>query len=359
MRSWHCQKLAQKKQSCQGTHVSFASFPASSNTFNPLFKVLFIFPSRYLFAIGLAHICSCRWNLPPVLRSSPKERDSMKSTVHNDMHMTHRTFTFLDILFQEAFMRTVAGHSSPKNNSRLMAPIPMLSLSMFIRHYLWNPIWFLILHLLICLNSVGVLTWYHISNLAFKTTKKQGHAGLQCMQQVQMLYCSACLYSTCLSQHIKTVCLDVHKCHTTLHVNDHLYTDESWSKFACKSIPEASHTFKILLVHRNLQFTMFIALRCTLHGRSSRDIHCWKCFSVCCYHQINSSTVLDRAAAAIWTCQNSCCLKLQSRGRSLSLSKAYTRMSLTTSKKYTNDPSAGSPTETLLRLLLPLSDKVH
>ena len=24
-----------------------------------------------------------------------------------------------------------------------------------------------------------------------------------------------------------------------------------------------------------------------------------------------------------------------------------------------NDPSAGSPTETLLRLLLPLSDKVH
>ena len=222
-----------------------------------------------------------------------------------------------------------------QNNSMLMDPIPMLSLSMFIRHYLWNPMWALILHLLIRLKPVGVLTWYHISNLAFKTTKKQGHAGLQCMQQVQMLYCSACIYSTCLSQHIKTVCLDVHKCHTTLHVNDHLYTDESWSKFACKSIPEASHTFKILLVHRNLQFTMFIALRCTLHGRSSRDIHCWKCFSVCCYHQINSSTVLDRAAAAIWTCQNSCCLKLQSRGRSLSLSKAYTRMSLTTSTKST------------------------
>ena len=27
--------------------------------------------------------------------------------------------------------------------------------------------------------------------------------------------------------------------------------------------------------------------------------------------------------------------------------------------KGTNDPSAGSPTETLLRLLLPLSDKVY
>ena len=30
-----------------------------------------------------------------------------------------------------------------------------------------------------------------------------------------------------------------------------------------------------------------------------------------------------------------------------------------TLRAYTNDPSAGSPTETLLRLLLPLSDKVH
>jgi hypothetical protein len=29
-----------------------------------------------------------------------------------------------------------------------------------------------------------------------------------------------------------------------------------------------------------------------------------------------------------------------------------------TSKKLSNDPSAGSPTETLLRLLLPLNDQV-
>ena len=28
-------------------------------------------------------------------------------------------------------------------------------------------------------------------------------------------------------------------------------------------------------------------------------------------------------------------------------------------RNHANDPSAGSPTETLLRLLLPLSDKVH
>ncbi len=175
----------------------------------------------------------------------------------------------------------------------------------------------MVLHLLICLYSVGVPTWYHTSSRAFFYKKRQGMQGCSVCKQVQMLYRSASVYFICLSQHINTVCLDVHKIHTTLHVNDDLYTDEPWCKFACKSIPEASHTFKIVLVHRNLQFTMFIALRCTLHGRSSRDIHCWKCFSVCCYHQINSSAVLDRAAAAIWTCQNSCCLKLQSKGKSL------------------------------------------
>jgi hypothetical protein len=31
----------------------------------------------------------------------------------------------------------------------------------------------------------------------------------------------------------------------------------------------------------------------------------------------------------------------------------------TISKEYTNDLSAGSPTETFARVLLPLSDKVH
>lgn len=33
--------------------------------FNSLFKVLFIFPSQYLFAIGLSLVFSFRWNLPP------------------------------------------------------------------------------------------------------------------------------------------------------------------------------------------------------------------------------------------------------------------------------------------------------
>ena len=36
-----------------------------SSSFDSLFRVLFIFPSRYLFAIGLSSVFSFRWNLPP------------------------------------------------------------------------------------------------------------------------------------------------------------------------------------------------------------------------------------------------------------------------------------------------------
>jgi hypothetical protein len=43
---------------------------------NSLFKVLCNFPSRYLFAIGLAVIFSLRWSLPPALCCTLKQHDS-------------------------------------------------------------------------------------------------------------------------------------------------------------------------------------------------------------------------------------------------------------------------------------------
>ncbi|KIM19406.1 hypothetical protein M408DRAFT_317305, partial [Serendipita vermifera MAFF 305830] len=46
--------------------------------FHSLSKVLFIFPSRYLFAIGLSPIFSFRWNLPPILSCIPKQLDSLR-----------------------------------------------------------------------------------------------------------------------------------------------------------------------------------------------------------------------------------------------------------------------------------------
>ncbi|KAK0594305.1 hypothetical protein LWI29_011288 [Acer saccharum] len=44
--------------------------------FDSLFKVLFIFPSRYLFAIGLSPVFSLGRNLPPDLGCIPKQPDS-------------------------------------------------------------------------------------------------------------------------------------------------------------------------------------------------------------------------------------------------------------------------------------------
>ena len=45
----------------------FPSLPSQrfQALFNSLFKVLCIFPSRYLFAIGLPRVFSFRWSLPP------------------------------------------------------------------------------------------------------------------------------------------------------------------------------------------------------------------------------------------------------------------------------------------------------
>ena len=67
--------------------------------FNSLFKVLFIFPSRYLFAIGLAPIFSFRWNLPPTLCCIPKQHDSYE---HRNTRFTwqYGRFTRYALLFQ-------------------------------------------------------------------------------------------------------------------------------------------------------------------------------------------------------------------------------------------------------------------
>jgi hypothetical protein len=81
--------LTSRRESAPGLVKDPADFPttalapnvsllAISRTFNSLFKVLFIFPSRYLFAIGLSPIFSLRWNIPPDLGCNPKQPDSLR-----------------------------------------------------------------------------------------------------------------------------------------------------------------------------------------------------------------------------------------------------------------------------------------
>ena len=80
--------------------ASFASLFAISGTFNSLSKVLFIFPSQYLFSIGLRPIFSFRRQLPPVLHTMSKVRDSViPSRTCGTLHV-NGVLTLRDALFQ-------------------------------------------------------------------------------------------------------------------------------------------------------------------------------------------------------------------------------------------------------------------
>ena len=59
-----------------------------SRTFHILFKFLFIFPSRYLFAIGLGVIFSLTWSLPRALSCTPKQLDSREKPAQQAKGLT-------------------------------------------------------------------------------------------------------------------------------------------------------------------------------------------------------------------------------------------------------------------------------
>ena len=88
---------------------------------------------------------------------SPRHVTRRKHAVHGRRQMANRTVTLISALFQEAYICTPIGNASPDYNSRLPAPISMLSYSLFTRRYWRNPVWFQVLRLLICLNSAGWL----------------------------------------------------------------------------------------------------------------------------------------------------------------------------------------------------------
>ena len=85
--------------------------------FNSLFKVLFIFPSQYLFAIGLSPIFSLRWNLPPTLGCIPKQPDSLTAPRGATGSGPDGALTLPGAPFQGTWARSVAEDASPDYNS--------------------------------------------------------------------------------------------------------------------------------------------------------------------------------------------------------------------------------------------------
>ena len=77
--------------------------------FDSLSKVLFIFPSRYLFAIGLVPVFSLRWSLPPTLGCNPKQPDSPKRPrIPQSVAPAHGAITLSGAPFLGDFGRTAA-----------------------------------------------------------------------------------------------------------------------------------------------------------------------------------------------------------------------------------------------------------
>jgi hypothetical protein len=102
------------------TSVPFQQFQA---LFDSLFKVLFIFPSRYLFAIGLPPIFSFRWNLPPTLSCNPKQLDSLRADRTPGSPATDGVVTLHDALFQGTWTGCLNGHTSVDYNSPKRLPL--------------------------------------------------------------------------------------------------------------------------------------------------------------------------------------------------------------------------------------------
>jgi hypothetical protein len=125
--------------------------------FDSLSKVLFIFRSLYLCAIGLWRVFSLGWNLPPVLSCIPKQLDSSKGLRAAGPPARTRG--------SHPLRRPIPGDlgRAPRRSSlcrlqlgpRLGGLISNLSSCLFTRRYWGNPGWFLFLRLLICLSSAG------------------------------------------------------------------------------------------------------------------------------------------------------------------------------------------------------------
>jgi len=75
------------------------SFQQFHVLFHSLFRVLFIFPSRYLFAIGLLPVFSLGWTIPPVGVAIPNNSTLQGPTTRPDPGC-NGILTLCDVLFQ-------------------------------------------------------------------------------------------------------------------------------------------------------------------------------------------------------------------------------------------------------------------
>ena len=265
-----------------------ASPTTISHPFHPLSKVLFIFPSRYLFAIGLLPIFSLRCDLPPALGCIPKQPDS-SAAGRQLVSLRHGALTLSGAAFQQTHTATPISPARLHSTTPI-AGFPKLSSSRFTRRYWGNHCYFLLLRLLICLSSAGRLAClrpdWSLSRVLPHDNRGAFHRAARPAQQYYYHHYPA-LNHTCLPAHAAFKYQMSHTCKS--HCFSHLA--------AFFIVARAQRSIVESLIFRRLPH--------------------------------------DHAQA--WASETSV-------------------SSLTPIP--TTDPSAGSPTETLLRLLLPLDARV-
>ncbi len=111
--------------------------------------------------------------------------------------------------------------------------------------------------------------------------------------------------------------------------------------------------FKDSMIHEILQFTLLIAIRCVLHRYESQEIRCQKLFFLFIVKPcgLNVKRCKDKCFEERLTAP--CHIQITYFGVKSDPIKGISRYN-----HFINDPTAGSPTVTLLRLLLPLNDQV-
>ena len=135
----HGRTLSPREPPVSQSKAMYVSLLTISSSFNPLFRVLFTFPSQYLFAIGLAVIFSFGRDQPPVLglQSQTTRLEERAMTIDPAPKLTGLSPSVVEHLSSlEPQHRTIITQSKNYNSApRRGMQILSLSFARFIRHY--------------------------------------------------------------------------------------------------------------------------------------------------------------------------------------------------------------------------------
>uniref|UniRef100_A0A6N2MTU4 Senescence-associated protein n=1 Tax=Salix viminalis TaxID=40686 RepID=A0A6N2MTU4_SALVM len=297
--------------------------------FDSLFKVLFIFPSRYLFAIGLSPIFSLGRNLPPDWGCIPKQPDSQTAPRGAAGSSHDGALTLSGAPFQGTWAWSAAEDASPDYNS----------------------------------NAAGARfsSWAFPGSLAvtrgiLPMLGGPEVPGRQARDRVEGLSTTACRGNRRRGLDFRPTTGGSAR-ETSIRPRPReprgvgATMRDTQADVPSTRRPRAQLAFKDSMVHGILQFTPSIAFRYVLHRCESRDIRCRESFRL---SQKEGAPRHRGYEGGLLVLNFLGASRAGVRWRAVSGADASLH-----GTRFDNDPSAGSPTETLLRLLLPLNDKVQ